>query len=55
MGWLGNGWGVNQLGQPNEEELAFYLMPMFQERDIGVPQLGKPEENEQYRLRPWSY
>ncbi|CAK3887878.1 sterigmatocystin biosynthesis monooxygenase stcW [Lecanosticta acicola] len=56
MGWLGNGWGVNQLGcNLREEDLAFYLMPMFQERDIGVPEAGRPESNEQYRLRPWSY
>ncbi|EME49899.1 hypothetical protein DOTSEDRAFT_68639 [Dothistroma septosporum NZE10] len=55
MGWLGNGWGVTQLGEPTREQLAFYLMPMFQERDIGVPVCPRSEENEQYEIRPWSY
>ncbi|KAK3675140.1 hypothetical protein LTR78_005074 [Recurvomyces mirabilis] len=56
MAWLGNGWGVNQMRpEVREQELAFYLLPMFQERDLGVPVQGKPEENEQYVLRPWSY
>ncbi|EMC95153.1 hypothetical protein BAUCODRAFT_527822 [Baudoinia panamericana UAMH 10762] len=56
MSWLGNGWGLTQLGDNvRTVDLGFYLMPMFQERDIGVPLPGKPEENEQYRIRPWSY
>ena len=56
MAWLGNGWGQNQLvEQPREVDLSFHLTPMFQERDLGVPLPGRPEENEQYRIRPWSY
>jgi len=56
MAWLGNGWGMNQLAaEPREVDLGFYLTPMFQERDLGVPVKGRPEENEQYRIRPWSY
>ncbi|KAK0934973.1 hypothetical protein LTR29_013470 [Friedmanniomyces endolithicus] len=56
MAWLGNGWGMNQLAaEPREVDLGFYLTPMFQERDLGVPVVGRPEENEQYRIRPWSY
>ena len=56
MGWLGNGWGVKQLvDQPDVEALSFYITPMFQERDIGIPVAGKPEENEQYKIRPWSH
>lgn len=56
MAWLGNGWGVKQLtDKPDQDALAFYITPMFQERDIGVPLLDRPEDNEQYRIRPWSY
>jgi hypothetical protein len=56
MSWLGNGWGINQMGDnPRTVDLGFYLTPMFQERDLGIPQAGKPEENEQYVVRPWSY
>ena len=55
MGWLGNGWGLRQLDNPGKTELSFYITPMFQERDIGVPFEGKPEENPQYNIRPWSY
>jgi len=56
MAWLGNGWGVKQLVQkPEVEALSFYIAPMFQERDIGVPQAPRPEENPQFNIRPWSY
>jgi len=56
MAWLGNGWAMNQLAEkPREVDLGFYLTPMFQERDLGVPLPERPEENEQYRIRPWSY
>ena len=56
MGWLGDGWAQNQLKDPIDPvEMAFYLTPMFQERDLGVPVYPKPEENEQYRIRPYSY
>lgn len=55
MGWLGNGWAVTQLGEPTREQLAWYLLPAFQERDVGVPVAPRPEENEMYQVRPWSY
>ncbi|KAI5371083.1 Putative flavin monooxygenase, FAD/NAD(P)-binding domain superfamily [Septoria linicola] len=56
MGWLGNGWAVNQLREEvRDVDLAFYLYPEFQERDLGVPEAPRPEENEHYRIRPWSY
>lgn len=51
MSWLGNGWAQNQLGEIRTIDLGFYLTPEFQERPIE----GKPEENERYRIRPWSY
>ncbi|KAF2173056.1 hypothetical protein M409DRAFT_17006 [Zasmidium cellare ATCC 36951] len=54
LGWLGNGWSTNQLkDSPTEEELAWYLTPQFQAREI--PLEGRPEQKEEYRLRPWSY
>lgn len=55
MGWLGNGWGLRQLENPGKTELSFYITPMFQERDIGVPVPERPEENSQFNIRPWSY
>ena len=56
MAWLGNGWGAKQLDEkPDVTALSFYITPMFQEREIGIPQQPKPEENEQYIIRPWSY
>ena len=56
MGWLGNGWGVKQLqAKPDVTALSFYITPMFQEREIGIPKFPRPEENEQYNIRPWSY
>jgi hypothetical protein len=56
MAWLGNGWAVNQLvAAPADEHLAFYLLPGFQDRDLGVPLHPRPEENERFITRPWSY
>lgn len=55
MGWLGNGWGLRQLDNPGKTELSFYITPMFQEREIGVPLPKRPEENPQFNIRPWSY
>ncbi|KAK5175696.1 uncharacterized protein LTR77_000835 [Saxophila tyrrhenica] len=56
MAWLGNGWGAKQtVEKPDMEALSFYITPMFQEREIGVPVEGRPEENKQYQIRPWSY
>lgn len=48
MGWLGNGWSINQL---EERDLAWYLMPMFQQ----VPKSPLPEKNEMYMVRPYSH
>ena len=56
LAWLGNGWAVHQLAvEPRTEDLAFYLTPLIQEREFGVPHDPRPEDNEQFRLRPWSY
>jgi hypothetical protein len=47
--WLGNGWSVTQLeggGDP-----AWYLEPGF----FNVPMPGKPEEDEEFKIRPFSY
>ena len=58
MAWLGNGWTLSQLKPADEvtqRELAFYLAPLWQEREIGLPVHPFPAENEQYRLRTYSY
>jgi hypothetical protein len=56
LAWLGNGWGVKQLvDKPDINALSWYITPMFQERDLGIPQHPRPEDNEQYNIRPWSY
>jgi hypothetical protein len=46
--WLGNGWSVTQLdgGDP-----AWYLEPSLQ----NVPVAGKPEDDEEFKRRPFSY
>lgn len=46
--WLGNGWSVTQLdgGDP-----AWYLEPSLQ----NVPVAGKPEDDEEFKRRPYSY
>jgi hypothetical protein len=46
--WLGNGWSVTQLGQGDP---AWYLEP----RMMSVPVAGKPEEDEEYKMRPFSH
>ena len=44
--WLGNGWSTTQTtGDP-----SWYLNP----NEVEVPVEGKPEENAQYKARPWS-
>jgi hypothetical protein len=48
MGWLGNGWSVNQL---EARDLAFYLLPRFQ----AVPAEPLPEDNEEYKIRAFSH
>jgi hypothetical protein len=46
--WLGNGWSVTQLdgGDP-----AWYLEPSLQ----SVPVAGKPEDDEEFKRRPFSH
>lgn len=52
LAWLGNGWAVNQLAEvPRTVDLGFYLTPQFQH----VPRPERPEENEEFRIRPFSY
>ncbi|KAH7075495.1 hypothetical protein BKA63DRAFT_413523 [Paraphoma chrysanthemicola] len=48
LAWLGNGWSINQL---EERDLAFYLYPEFLEKPVAP----KPEENKQFKIRPFSY
>lgn len=48
MRWLGNGWSVTQQG---EGDPAYYL----EKRVINVPVLGRPEDDEEWKLRPYSY
>lgn len=47
LGWLGNGWSVNQL---EERDMAWYLMPQFQD----VPNSPFPETHEGYKIRAFS-
>ena len=50
MGWLGNGWAVNQLReQVRDVDLSWYLWPEF----VDLPQEGRPEEREYYKIRPY--
>ena len=46
--WLGNGWSVTQLG---EGDPAWYLEPGF----MSVPVKGTPEEDEEFKMRPFSH
>ncbi|KAH7392708.1 hypothetical protein BKA66DRAFT_412029 [Pyrenochaeta sp. MPI-SDFR-AT-0127] len=48
LAWLGNGWSAKQL---EEKDLAWYLYPEFVEKPVAP----LPEENETYRIRPFSY
>ncbi|KAK8030091.1 hypothetical protein PG993_011382 [Apiospora rasikravindrae] len=55
MKWLGNGWSVTQLKkeEPGSEELqgdpSWYLEPRF----LDVPVEGAPEEDAEFKLRPF--
>ncbi|KAK7995499.1 hypothetical protein PG990_014272 [Apiospora arundinis] len=55
MKWLGNGWSVTQLRkeEPETEELqgdpSWYLEPRF----LDVPVEGTPEEDPEFKLRPF--
>lgn len=69
MAWLGNGWAMNQTmpkgqggearggprkmgsSRPKDELLAWYLLPQFQD----LPVTPRPEENEKFKIRPWSH
>ena len=54
MAWLGNGWGAKQLDEkPDRRALGFYILPLFEERVRPVE--GRPEEKEEFALRPWSH
>lgn len=46
--WLGNGWSVTQLG---EGDPAWYL----EEGMCNVPVAGKPEEDKEFKMRPFSH
>ena len=48
LAWLGNGWSATQqgLGDP-----AWYMEPTF----MNVPVSGKPEEDAEYKMRPFSH
>lgn len=48
LGWLGNGWSVNQL---EERDMAWYLMPEFQ----NPPNYPLPETHEVYKIRGYSH
>lgn len=47
MGWLGNGWSVNQI---EGRDMAWYLLPQFQQ----PPNAPLPEVNEDYKIRAFS-
>jgi len=56
MAWLGNGWAVRQMDEKlDRKALSWYVLPMFQERELGIPEKGRPEEKREYELRPWSH
>lgn len=48
LAWLGNGWTDNQM---RERHLAWYLYPEF----VDKPLEGRPEEREEYDVKPFSY
>ncbi|KAF1834525.1 hypothetical protein BDW02DRAFT_598065 [Decorospora gaudefroyi] len=48
LAWLGNGWTVKQ---QEEKDLAWYLYPEF----VNKPVAPLPEENEEFKIRPFSY
>lgn len=47
--WLGNGWSVTHM--PGQGDPAWYLEPRF----MSVPLPGKPEEDEEFKRRPYLY
>jgi len=46
--WMGNGWSTTQTGGG---DAAWYLEPRF----VDVPVKGKPEEDEEFKMRPFSH
>jgi hypothetical protein len=55
MGWLGNGWSMTQMKTTDEGAFlgdpAWYLEPRFQ----NVPMERAPEEDPEFKLRPYSH
>jgi hypothetical protein len=53
--WLGNGWSLTHTKLSDEEEYggdpAWYIEPKFQ----SVPVPGKPEDDPEYKMRPFSH
>jgi len=47
--WLGNGWSVTQIGDGGDP--AWYLEPSL----MDVPVKGRPEEDEEFKKRPFSH
>ncbi len=47
--WLGNGWSVTHM--PGGGDPAWYLEPRF----MNVPPPGRPEEDEEFKMRPYLY
>ncbi|KAH7397926.1 flavin-binding monooxygenase [Cadophora sp. MPI-SDFR-AT-0126] len=47
--WLGNGWSVTHI--PGGGDPAWYLEPRF----MSVPPPGRPEEDEEFKMRPFMY
>lgn len=48
LGWMGNGWSVNQI---EERDMAFYLMPRF----LNVPSAPLPENHAGFTIRAFSH
>ncbi|KAH8202076.1 hypothetical protein TruAng_003744 [Truncatella angustata] len=55
LGWLGNGWSLTHMELQDQDKYggdpAWYLEPEFQ----NVPVLGKPEEDPEYKKKPFSH
>ena len=49
LAWMGNGYSALQMDE--NADLAWYLDPRLQE----LPRHPKPEDNELFKLRPFSY
>ncbi|KAL7624982.1 hypothetical protein AAE478_004196 [Parahypoxylon ruwenzoriense] len=53
--WLGNGWSVTHMPGEKEDEYlgdpAWYIEPRF----LDVPPKGRPEDDEEFKMRPFSH